>query len=513
MGNIVVLEADPELLTLPNTFDLSGLALRFNPAPGGRYVYSLEQASFDAQVSQNISLSDDGSSELVFKNFSFPFGRKVYDRCYVNSNGNVTFQTPDAEPPSADSVSGNIPRIAAFFADLNPEKSGAVFVNQTADRVVISWLKVPEFFNQNQFDYGQNTFQIVLYKSGVIDVVFTGEMSATQGFVGLIPGFNKIPIRFVDFSTRKSSGRSLLSFVENFHDYVSVDIQALLKTLYTVEPDRYDFVTLFSNFDLNPVPGAQAFAINVRNNVHGIGNPSDKKPIFKDNNQYGSAGRLQNITFLGDLHQYPDTPEKNLAEGNVSLLDILAHEVGHRWLTYVKLLKDGKPTNTLLGRDNVHWSFFFDSKGSFLEGNQILQKSSNVFETGNPYQRYSDLDLYLMGLNSASEVKETFYVDGAGNFSPNFPFMSESSPEANVQFKGSPIAVGIQDIVAANGSRKPNSAASQKDFTHLFVLITKADQPATAEDLQYLELVRSAWSEFFYNATGGKATMNTVLEQ
>jgi len=388
-----------------------------------------------------------------------------------------------------------------------------VFVNQTADRVVISWLKVPEFFNQNQFDYGQNTFQIVLYKSGVIDVVFTGEMSATQGFVGLIPGFNKIPIRFVDFSTRKSSGRSLLSFVENFHDYVSVDIQALLKTLYTVEPDRYDFVTLFSNFDLNPVPGAQAFAINVRNNVHGIGNPSDKKPIFKDNNQYGSAGRLQNITFLGDLHQYPDTPEKNLAEGNVSLLDILAHEVGHRWLTYVKLLKDGKPTNTLLGRDNVHWSFFFDSKGSFLEGNQILQKSSNVFETGNPYQRYSDLDLYLMGLNSASEVKETFYVDGAGNFSPNFPFMSESSPEANVQFKGSPIAVGIQDIVAANGSRKPNSAASQKDFTHLFVLITKADQPATAEDLQYLELVRSAWSEFFYNATGGKATMNTVLEQ
>jgi hypothetical protein len=104
-------------------------------------------------------------------------------------------------------------------------------------------------------------------------------------------------------------------------------------------------------------------------------------------------------------------------------------------------------------------------------------------------------------------------VDGAGNFSPNFPFRPESSPESNIQFNGSPIPVSIQDIIAANGSRKPNSSTSQKDFTHLFVLITKIDQPATPEELQYLELVRSTWADFFHNATGGKATMNTILEQ
>src|SRR5262249_49863447 len=151
--------------------------------------------------------------------------------------------------------------------------------------------------------------------------------------------------------------------------------------------------------DLNPVPGAQAFAVNVRNTVHGIGNPSDGKlPIFRDNAKYGSNGRLQNITFLGNLHQYPQDPNSTFADGDVSLLDILAHEVGHRWLTYVKIFKDGKRTNNLLGRDNVHWSFFFDSDGSYLEGNQLNQKSSNQFSTGNPYQRYSDIDLYLMGL-------------------------------------------------------------------------------------------------------------------
>jgi len=263
---------------------------------------------------------------------------------------------------------------------------------------------------------------------------------------------------------------------------------------------------------LNPIPGAQAFAINVRNNIRGIGNPSDKKAIFKDNAKYGSAGQLQNITFFGDVHQYPDNPEKNLTELDVSLLDILAHEVGHRWLTYVKVLRDGKKTDNLLGRDKVHWSFFFDSEGSFLEGNQINYRSSNSFETAKPFQRYSDLDLYLMGLKSASEVKTSFYVDGAGNFSPNFPFRPESSPEENVRFNGNPISVTLNDIIAANGSRKPNSSASQKDFTHLFVLITKADHPATPEEVQYLELVRSSWATFFSNATGGKATMETDLK-
>src|SRR5262249_34008991 len=134
------------------------------------------------------------------------------------------------------------------------------------------------------------------------------------------------------------------------------------------------------------------------------------------------------------------------------------------------------------------------------------------FSTGNPYQRYSDIDLYLMGLKSASDVKDSYYVLGPSNFSPNFPFQPESSPEAGVSFNGSAIPVSIDDIVAANGVRKPNSASSQKEFTHLFVLITKKDQPATADEVSYLDMVRSVWTGFFQNATGGAGTVDTVLD-
>jgi hypothetical protein len=511
VGNILVLQADPELLILSNSFDLSNVTLRFHPVSKGRYAHTVELTNFDAEAAETVQLADDESYELVFSHFQFVFGRKTYDRCFINSNGNITFETMDPDPPAPDRVVQTIPRIAGFYADLNPENMGTIVTRQTPDKVVISWLRVPEFLNQNQLDYGQNTFQIVLYKTGVIDIVFTDEITATQGVVGLIPGFDNAPLRGVDFSSRKSVGRQFYSFVENFHDYISTDLPRLVKAIYAGRADKYDFISLFSNFDLIPVPGAQAFAINVRNNIKGIGNPSDGKSIFNDSEIYGSSGRLQNITFFGNIRDYPSNPFEELPQEDVSMVDILAHEVGHRWLSYVKLTRNGNESNVLLGRDNSHWSFFLDTEGSFLEGNQI-HSDLGTFRTGRPFERYSDLDLYLIGLKKPEDVKDTYYVDAPTNFLPEFPFSAGSIPESGVEFKGNQIFVDMDDIIAANGTRKPGVGGSQKTFKHLFVLISKTDQPATAEEIAYLELVRASWSDFFYNATQGLASMDTVLE-
>src|SRR5439155_6233273 len=136
-------------------------------------------------------------------------------------------------------------------------------------------------------------------------------------------------------------------------------------------------------------------------------------PIFHDNDQYGSAKKLQNITFLGNLHGYPANIGDLLPDTDTSILSILAHEVAHHWLAYIRYPQNGKKSTVLLGRDDSHWSFFFNSDASFLEGNNISQKSHNSFLTLQPFQRYSELDLYLMGLLSASEVHDSFYVDGA----------------------------------------------------------------------------------------------------
>lgn len=511
-GNILIFEAGPQLLTVSNPFDLRGKTLNFIPTPDGRFTYSVGPGFFDAQASTTIALKDDESQELKFDTFSFPFAGKLYDRCFINSNGNITFGIPDAEPPDLDALIQGPPRIAPFFTDLDPENQGTVFIRNSNDSVTVSWLKVPEFFNHDQFEFGQNTFQVVLHRTGQIQLVYSEEISATQALIGITSGNGNSALRVVDFSKGTHANRPFGSLIENFQDYQSVDIRLLMQSIYKTVPDKYDFVTLFSNFTLDPIPGVQAFAINVQNDVRGIGNPGTRgNSIFRDNAKYGSSAKLQNITFLGNIHQYPEDPAQTFAGTGTSVLQILAHEVGHRWLAYISTPRQLQRAS-LIGRDRVHWSFFFDTDGSFLEGNEILQQSRNNFLTSRPFQRYSDLDLYLMGLIGANEVRPSFVVEGPSRFSPSFEFSAESAPEHNVSFKGNALPVRIDDVIAANGLRKPDVSNSQKDFQHLFVLIVKSDQRASSQEVQFLELVQTGFQQFFSKATGGKAKIQTYID-
>jgi hypothetical protein len=510
-GDVVVVEADSQLLILPNRFDLHGSTIEFRPAIRNRYSYSHARYQFYSEASDSLSLGDDDFVELRFSNFDFPFGEKRYRQCFINSNGNITFDTGDPDPPNVGTLLQGPPRIAAFFTDLDPETSGTVTVQQTSDFVSVTWLKVPEFYNHDQFGWGQNTFQIVMYNDGGIYLNHSREITATQALVGIVPGYGRSSLRFVDFSRSTMRGRAAASFLEDFRNYESVDIVDLMRTVYANVPDDFDFVTLSSNFDLTPVPGAQAFAINVQNDAHGIGNPAESGGlVFRDQQRYGSADKLQNITFLGNIRQYPANPADPIPDTYTSLLQVLGHEVGHRWLSYITVLVDGRDDNRILGRDKTHWSFFLDSDGSLLEGNEISKRGSN-FVTSRPFQSYSSLDLYLMGFLGPEDVKDTFLVEGARRFSPDFPFSAESSPEPSVRFEGSTRVITIDDIITSNGERKPDRTESQKSFRHLFVHIVKKESPAQEDDLRAIDLLRSRWESFFRDATRGIGDIDTRI--
>lgn len=512
-GNVVVVQADKQLLILSNPFDLQSHAIHFIPVLRNRYVYTVMSLPFDSSVSDGITLKDDDSVQYNLHNFQFPFAGKVYNSFFINSNGNLTFNGGDADPPDLDTLLEGDPRIAPFFTDLDPETQGNVFVHETGTTVAVTWLKVPEFFNNNQFDFGENTFQVVLHSDGSIDFVYTKEMTATEAVVGILPGSGKSVFGNTQFSKNDSSLRPQLSFVENYHDYESVNIPLLMQTLYKQYPDQYDFVTLFSNFDLIPVPGVQAFALVVQNDVKGIGNPAGSGgDTFRDNHKYGSKGKLQGITYFGNIHGYPADPNQTLPDTYMSFLQMKAHETAHRWLAYVQTELDGRSSNVILGRDLSHWSFFLNSQGSFLEGNQIQQTSRSSFVTSTPFVRFSDLDLYLMGLVSEDDVTDTYFVDGPRSFSPNFPFAAQSSPEPDVSFKGSAIPVRISDIIAANGKRVPDSTTSQKSFRDLFVLITRSQNPAAQQEVEQVDLFRGSWESYFSKVTNGKATISTKVQ-
>ena len=90
---------------------------------------------------------------------------------------------------------------------------------------------------------------------------------------------------------------------------------------------------------------------------------------------------------------------------------MLGQEVGHRWLAFFEFRDHtGERSQALLGRDEAHWSFFFDSDASVMEGNDIEDLGGGSFRTVAAVERYSLLDQYAMGLVPRIEVPPFFYV-------------------------------------------------------------------------------------------------------
>ena len=156
---------------------------------------------------------------------------------------------------------------------------------------------------------------------------------------------------------------------------------------------------------------------------------------------------------MDDLSKYPTDPTVRVPTvGENTTLALLGHESGHRWLATLAF-KDasGASSDLLLGRQRAHWSFFFDSDASFMEGNDIEDLGGGSFRTTAAVQRYSLLDLYAMGQVDASEVPPLFFVEGPSGLSQD----RESAPRTGVTFSGRRHDLTIGDIVAAMGPRQP----------------------------------------------------------
>src|SRR4029453_18334153 len=109
----------------------------------------------------------------------------------------------------------------------------------------------------------------------------------------------------------------------------------------------------------DPGPGPPAFEGKIKNDVQGIGLDTMDHAAA-----WGRAGTLESVVYMDSIDTYSD----------VDGFEFLGHEVGHRWLA--RLL-----AGPLLGRGNVHWSFFLDTDASVMEGNAIADHGRGRFET------------------------------------------------------------------------------------------------------------------------------------
>lgn len=506
-GDLAILTDTDGVVSRRNLFNLDNKQIRFTPgnATATNYSVAVSTATFDSNAAAGplaSGIGDDDSRAFDLP-FSFNFYGKTYRRIFLNSDGNLTFNSPDTATSdrSLGRLTSGPPRIAALFRDLDPTNSrDGIRVFTASDRIVFTWSQVPEF---SDFGTGvTNTFQVRLLNTGVIELIYNGVFSI-EAVVGISPGNTLGATRVVHF-TDNPTGTFDATVAERFTQDDAVDLVSAAQKFFLNHDDAYDYLVVYNALNIPASSGAVAFELTVRSQADGIGD------FFADEGPtYGSPRRLKAVINMGPTSQYPVDPN-----GTVSLrgpvgdtpLSIIAHETGHLWLAFVSV----DPTNApMLNQSNfVHWNFTYNSDASLLEGNRIADNGATAnprFTTTATVEHYSALDQYLMGFRPPADFTGSFYVSNANVF--------ESLPRKGVSFNGTRNNVTIDALRAIYGPRVPDQTVSQRRFRFAFVVVTAQGQAVPASVIAQIDNYRKLFPAYFATATDNLAAAETTLRR
>jgi hypothetical protein len=334
----------------------------------------------------------------------------------------------------------------------------------------------------------------------------------TGALIGLSPGADDstFSARFKQESGRRYPSRPFAEFFDG-----EFDLHAIAQRFYLSHPDNFDLLLAWGASSIPDPTGGEGFAFHlpIRNDASGIGRPVGN--FGGGPAAFGSAGRLQGMLNMTSLRFYPSDPNQNiLGFATDSMLDILGQESGHRWLAFL-LFRDGnQDSSELLGRDRAHWSFFFNSDASEMEGNLWQDNGDGTFTTIDATERYSALDQYVIGLRSPAEVPDFWFIRNPSRQTSCFDQGPQAcSPEVGVSTAGTRVSVSLDQIIQSEGPRLPAAGGAPTTFRQAFILVVPQGQTQTqiTADLQKLDRFRLAWEAFFTQATDGRGTVITRL--
>ncbi|MEX2272118.1 MAG: hypothetical protein WD690_11630 [Vicinamibacterales bacterium] len=496
VGDIAVIQDRGDIIAPPNLFDLRSTGLRFSPSGNGYEVRKIDGA-FRGTLGASLTLSDDDSAQVNVP-FAFPFYGEPQQIAFVNSDGNITFEDEDkasTERNVARLMTGP-PRVAPFLADLDPSAGGRVFVHAAGDQYTVTWCGVRGFESTRV-----TNVQATLLPEGAVELKFGETINIPDAVVGISPGRTGL-FAPLDLSNATSRTGEPAAMGERFAQRPQLDTVALTRRFYETHPDDYDQLVIWTDQSLTV--GAFAFEVTIANEISGIG-----LDLFELSGDFGSAGRLRSLAVMDFLGKYPEDPTVKFLGENTTL-SILGQEVGHRWLAFMDVRDHrGQRSDALLGRGLSHWSFFFDSDASVMEGNDIQDLGGGSFRTIDAVRRYSLLDQYAMGLIEAHEVPPLFYVENPSNV---LPFKDRgSSPQVGVTFNGTRRDVLIDDIVAVHGPRLPRASESPRVHRQAFLYVVGAGREAAPAQIERVDTIRIMWESFFLEGTDGRMRAETRL--
>lgn len=342
-----------------------------------------------------------------------------------------------------------------------------------------------------------------------------------------------------DLSSLARQDGPFTAVFESFHYLRLPNPRDLTCTVITALGDQFDFLAYYSDFRVDnqeagtPSTGPLGGGPN-GGAVTGIG--ATQRALAS----YCSAGRFQwqfvQPVYVGSnqMQEQPpegvtDTsprniisytrqigersPDRKLLPYNYGISQI-AHEMGHRWSAFVSA-KIGAETIPL---GPTHWArglhapaafpFQRPSEASAMGGGVWQDNFDGTFTQLDddyyvPATGWSYLDLYLMGLITASEVPDFFLLrnlEAAGRDGNGRPILRAERTK-----------VTIQDVIAVEGPRLPDVDRAQKVFNTGIVLMVEYGKTPSQPLIDRAAGIRAAWIDYFATTTGHRASMTATI--
>jgi len=279
---------------------------------------------------------------------------------------------------------------------------------------------------------------------------------------------------------------AILEIDNTFVSGGNIDFTKATKRFLNSHPDAFDFITFYVDTSTG-LPGQGSWHRGVYNKTKGInyyaGSTLDRRST------YGST-KLQAIHSISFFGNY-----------------VLLQETGHMWAAFVR----NRDTQVAprrydllispTGQGKFHWGRFFDNDHSPMDYDGIDWQAlgGNRFRShsiADDFFHFHPLDLYLMGLISASQVG-SFYVI--------------QSPSANSgTITGTRKNITTQNVIWAEGARNPASPNTQKIWKQAFVVLTK-DARRSRTFARQVAQQRREFTWQFYKATRYLGKVDTTL--
>lgn len=295
-------------------------------------------------------------------------------------------------------------------------------------------------------------------------------------------------------------------------DAYAVAFELARAAWYRTQPDRARTLLVLTTFREG---GDALFYVPLANDIGGLGEGFPAS-IFDDT----PGSSLEGYVWLGDLALLE-------AAGDDYFREAFIHEIAHRWSAYVRIAdpNGGPPSDLLLGRQRMHWSFLADTAGSPMEGNAWVRRDDGLYVTAfdSPLAlRFSPLDLYLMGVLPPERVRpfqvitEWTVVDPARlSVAPSTEPAHRTGMHIALDARATEV-ITIEHVIAGSGPRTPPAVDVSPDSPLRWpigvVLLSNGLTTTSLETLAALDRRLEDLARAFHEATGGRVVLDLTLE-